>query len=425
MTATLLLLLKISVGIIILAIGMDSTPREIAYLWRRPGLLLRSVLAMYVLVPLAALALVKVLTLPPGVEIGLLVLAVSAGAPLLPRKLLHIGDGAYIFSLVVTSTLLAIILVPAWLAVLGPQFGNPPNLESSRVAWVLAKSFFLPLAVGMLIRWFFPTFAGTGADGLRARAPDPALGRPARRQMVRRADAGGPHRPGARDRPLARRSRRRGSHRAGDCLLHPSSGHRGARRGLAARTTNGGHHCRLYPDFRRDLNPLLALAPHRRIPFRSTRSFAMTKMLVAALLAIGLFIGILILLEVGRRLGGRRLAIDPEGARAGTGAVEGAIFALVGLLIAFTFSGAASRFDTRRDLIVQETNAIGTAWLRLDLLPASAQPAIRENFRHYVDARLEVYRKLPDIQAVQAELAKATALQGQIWTQAVAAPGAE
>ena len=158
-TLLLLLLLKLAVGAIILAIGMDSTLKDATYLWRRPGLLLRSVLAMYVLVPLAALALVKVLTLAPGVEIGLLVLAVSAGAPLLPRKLLHIGDGAYIFSLVVTSSLLAIILVPAWLAVLGPQFRNPPNLESSRVAWVLAKSFLLPLAVGMLIRWFFPAFA--------------------------------------------------------------------------------------------------------------------------------------------------------------------------------------------------------------------------------------------------------------------------
>ncbi len=168
MTTTLLLLLKISVGIIILAIGMDSTLGEIAYLWRRPGLLFRSVLAMYVLVPLAALALVKILTLPPGVEIGLLVLAVSAGAPLLPRKLLNIGDGAYIFSLVVTSTLLAIMLVPVWLAVLGPQFGNPPNLESSRVAWVLAKSFLLPLALGMLVRWLFPAVAERIGDRLMA-----------------------------------------------------------------------------------------------------------------------------------------------------------------------------------------------------------------------------------------------------------------
>jgi len=96
MTTTLLILLKVAVAGIILAIGMDSTLRDATYLWRRPGLLLRSVLAMYVLVPLAALALVKVLTLAPGVEIGLLVLAVSAGAPLLPRKLMKIGDGAYV-----------------------------------------------------------------------------------------------------------------------------------------------------------------------------------------------------------------------------------------------------------------------------------------------------------------------------------------
>ncbi|HKM74203.1 MAG TPA: hypothetical protein VJX94_29770 [Stellaceae bacterium] len=66
MTATLLILLKVAVAGIILAIGMDSTLRDATYLWRRPGLLLRSVLAMYVLVPLAALALVKVLTLAPG-----------------------------------------------------------------------------------------------------------------------------------------------------------------------------------------------------------------------------------------------------------------------------------------------------------------------------------------------------------------------
>jgi len=67
-----------------------------------------------------------------------------------------------------------------------------------------------------------------------------------------------------------------------------------------------------------------------------------------SLFALGLFLGMLILLEVGRRIGARRLAEDPEGAEAGVGTVEGAVFALLGLLIAFTFSGAASRFDTRR-----------------------------------------------------------------------------
>ena len=166
MTPTLLLVLKLSVGVIILAIGMGSTLGDVTYLLRRPGLLLRSVLAMYVLVPLTALVLVKTLTLAPGVEIALLIFAVSAGAPLLPRKLMNIGDGSYTFSLVVLSTLFAIILVPAWLTVLGPEFGNPLALEPGHVAMVFAKSFFLPLAIGMLVRWLFPVFSEQTGDRL-------------------------------------------------------------------------------------------------------------------------------------------------------------------------------------------------------------------------------------------------------------------
>jgi len=110
MTAILLLLLKAAVGVIIFAIGLDSTADDALFLPRRPGLLLRSLLAMYVVVPLAALMLVGMLDLAPGVELGLLVLAASAGAPLLPRKLLRIGDGAYTFSLVLLSSLLAIVV---------------------------------------------------------------------------------------------------------------------------------------------------------------------------------------------------------------------------------------------------------------------------------------------------------------------------
>ena len=93
---------------------------------------------------------------------------------------------------------------------------------------------------------------------------------------------------------------------------------------------------------------------------------------VIPLLCGGLFLGLLLMMEAGRRLGVRRLAADPEGARAGIGAVEGAVFALLGLLIAFTFSGAASRFDDRRHLVAEEANAIGTAWLRIDFAGGSA-----------------------------------------------------
>jgi hypothetical protein len=135
----------------------------------------------------------------------------------------------------------------------------------------------------------------------------------------------------------------------------------------------------------------------------------------------GLFVAMLVLLEIGRRFGVRRMAADSEGARSGAGVVDGAVFALLGLLLAFTFSGAASRFDERRKLVVEEANAIGTAYLRIDLLPSAAQADLRASFRRYVDARLAVYRALPDIAAAKAELVRATGLQQEIWAKAVAA----
>jgi hypothetical protein len=141
----------------------------------------------------------------------------------------------------------------------------------------------------------------------------------------------------------------------------------------------------------------------------------------APALAVGLFLGMLVLLEVGRRIGKRRLEHDPAGARVGAGAVEGAVFGLLGLMIAFTFSGAASRFDARRQLVVEEANNIGTAWLRIDLLPSEAQRPLREMFRRYLDSRLDTYRKLPDVEAAMAEFGRSTKLQGEIWTLAVAA----
>jgi len=79
------------------------------------------------------------------------------------------------------------------------------------------------------------------------------------------------------------------------------------------------------------------------------------------LLTFGLFLGMLLFLEIGRRIGVRRRKEQAGTGAEGVGAVDGAVFALLGLLIAFTFSGAAARFDTRRQLIVEETNDIGTA----------------------------------------------------------------
>ena len=115
--------------------------------------------------------------------------------------------------------------------------------------------------------------------------------------------------------------------------------------------------------------------------------------LFTPLFTLSLLLGMLLCLEVGRRIGLRRRAQAAEGTVPGNGAIEGAVFALLGLLVAFSFSGAATRFDTRRQLIVEETNAIGTAYLRLDLLPTEVQPTLRARFRQYLATRLEGYRK--------------------------------
>jgi hypothetical protein len=135
--------------------------------------------------------------------------------------------------------------------------------------------------------------------------------------------------------------------------------------------------------------------------------------------AAALFAAMLVCLEIGRRLGVRRRA--KLGDSSGFGTAEGAIFALFGLLIAFTFSGALERFNSRRMLIADEANAVGTAYLRVDLLASADQPDVRRMFREYLDARIGVYRALPDLQKAVAELQRAADMQAPLWTRAIAA----
>ena len=138
-----------------------------------------------------------------------------------------------------------------------------------------------------------------------------------------------------------------------------------------------------------------------------------------------LFLIMLLVLETGRRIGKRYYSMEEsEHHRGNRILVESAIYGLLGLLIAFTVSGAANRFDARRTLTVQEANAIGTAYLRLDLLPAAAQPELRRKFRRYAEARLAVFRLLPDFAASNAEAVRANELQRSIWNEVIAAlPG--
>ena len=168
MTPVLLIAIKVSVAVLILAIGLGATFQDLLYLWRRPRLLLRALLAMYVLVPAAAFLLVKVWPLPPGVKAALLVLAVSAGAPLLPRKLGKLGGSTFTVSLVVATSLVAIVVVPIWIGLLARHFNVALELSPVAVAWMIVKAFLLPLAVGMALGAAAPAFTARYANQLAA-----------------------------------------------------------------------------------------------------------------------------------------------------------------------------------------------------------------------------------------------------------------
>lgn len=138
-------------------------------------------------------------------------------------------------------------------------------------------------------------------------------------------------------------------------------------------------------------------------------------------LCLGLGLVIFLFMEFGHRLGCQHRKVDPNSNKDWVSVVDGPILALLGLLVAFTFSAAADRFNGRRKLIVEEANAVGTAYLRLDLLNPGDRDPLRQKFREYLDSRIQTYALIPDIQAALKEFERSQDLQREIWTQAVPA----
>lgn len=127
------------------------------------------------------------------------------------------------------------------------------------------------------------------------------------------------------------------------------------------------------------------------------------------------------LIEIGRRIGTRHLTPDIAETRKGLAAVDGVIFSLLGLIVAFTFYGAAERFDARRKMVIEEADAIGAAWSRLDILDNDDRLALQALFRQYLDARLGTYRKPAEAAAAETSLERSLILQDRIWQRSLVA----
>ena len=129
--------------------------------------------------------------------------------------------------------------------------------------------------------------------------------------------------------------------------------------------------------------------------------------------------GMLLALEIGFRVGRKRRV--PGETNDEISAVVAAVLGLLGLALAFTFSAASERLTVRRAQIVEEANAIGTAYLRLDLLAPDDQPPLRTLFRDYVESRIETFERINDKDASKAALDRGAQIQKEIWHRSVAA----
>lgn len=134
-----------------------------------------------------------------------------------------------------------------------------------------------------------------------------------------------------------------------------------------------------------------------------------------------LFAVIFLTVSGGVKLGNRNVRRNPELKLEGHGSFESAVFGLMALLVAFTFAGAANRYEARRDLITKETNAIDVAYRRIDLVAPAAQAQLRNDFRAYVTERLDFYQKYSDLSDSDKAREDVLVRQNKIWNDGVEA----
>jgi BASS family bile acid:Na+ symporter len=156
----ILLFLKLSIMLSVLAIGLHVSFADTAYLFRKPGLLGKALLSMYVIMPIVALALAMSFGLNPAVKIALVALSVSPIPPILPNKEFKAGGAAnYTIGLMVAAGLLAVVITPLILEVFEWVTRRPLGMSMGTLAAQVLETILVPLLIGIAIRTFTPSIA--------------------------------------------------------------------------------------------------------------------------------------------------------------------------------------------------------------------------------------------------------------------------
>jgi len=154
------LVLQISIGLIVCSIALRAKPGSLSYLFRRPGLLVRSLLSMNVVMPCVAVLMAKLFHLRPEIEMTLILLSVSPVPPVLPGKEGKAGGNvSYGVSLLLVAALVSIVTVPVSIALIGKLFGFDIHVPAAAIAKVVGVSVLIPLVVGLIVARVAPAFA--------------------------------------------------------------------------------------------------------------------------------------------------------------------------------------------------------------------------------------------------------------------------
>jgi BASS family bile acid:Na+ symporter len=154
------IVLQVSIGLVVFCLALSAEPGDLAYLLRRPGLLVRSVLSMNVVMPLLAVALSLLFKLRLQVEVALVLLAVSPVPPVLPGKQSKAGGNvSYAIGLLMFASLLSIVVVPLSVTLIARVFGAEARIPMALVAKVVGGSVIAPLVLGTVVRMIAPGFA--------------------------------------------------------------------------------------------------------------------------------------------------------------------------------------------------------------------------------------------------------------------------
>jgi hypothetical protein len=139
----------------------------------------------------------------------------------------------------------------------------------------------------------------------------------------------------------------------------------------------------------------------------------------SVLIILVLFISLVLATEAGYQLGRRRQVSANEASRSHVNAVQASLLGVLALLLGFTFSMSLQRYDSRSAAVVDEANAIGTAYLRAQLLPSSVRREVKTLMRDYLDMRIRTgVIPLSDQAARAALLAQASQQQAALWRYA-------